>query len=291
MRAITVDPAFHSGKKWVFPAMWNLIETVKSSFGCEIIASQADYDRMKKDLEWVFVNQPGWSAPKISFDKSQKHKLAMILSDPHDKVNWLPQYVIDNDVNYLLCVYWEACLKFLPTISREKFIFFPWSIPDELCPIQVRQPEINNKLMIFGSMDHQAYAMRRWCCNFPFVEKHDRSLQYIHKIPYSEYMSWLGRFGAIVCAGSREYPFVFPKTYEVAAAGSLVFVQDVKDLQLLGFDESNCVKFNEGNFESLAKKYISNPSGFDEIRKNGQKLIRSRHLVSHRIRQIGDLLS
>jgi hypothetical protein len=290
MRAITINPDFHNGKKWVFPAMWNLIERIKNDLGCVFISCQEDYDKIANDLEWVFVNQPGWSAPWIKFDPKKDHKISMIISDPHDKTDWLPKYVEENGVDHLLCMYWQASLKYLPTIPRDKFVFFPWSIPEEYCLPGIMEPMVKDRLMIFGSMDHPAYALRRWCCGKPFVEKHNRSLNDIGNIPYSEYMKWLGRFGAIVCAGSWEYQFIFPKTYEAAAAGALVFLHEVSDLPLCGFNVTNCVPFREENFDSLAKSYIASPNRFDEVRMRGQELIRSRHLVKNRISKLNVLI-
>lgn len=291
MNAITVDPRFHNSKKWVFPAMWNLIESIKEAFNCVTIASQLEYEAVADELDWVFVNQPGWSAPWIKFDKARKHKLSMIISDPHDKVDWLPQYVQDNGVDHLLCMYWQASLKFLPTIPRDKFVFFPWSIPDGYCVDTPRKPEATDKLMIFGSMDHPAYALRRWCCDAPFVEKHNRSLQDIHRIPYTDYMKWLGKFGAIVCAGSWDYQFIFPKSYETASAGALLFIQEVSDLPLCGFNHTNCVPFREENFATLAQAYLTSPASFDDIRSKGLELVRSRHLISHRISKLRSLIA
>jgi len=289
MRALVVDPDFHKNRKWVAPGFGYLVEEIIKTFECKIIACQKDYDKICDDLEWVFITQPGWSAPWIKFHRNKKHKLAMMTSDPHDKTAWLPQYVSDNGVDYLLCPYWEASLKFLPTILRKKFVFFPWAIPDELCAESVKTPSVKDKLMIFGSMAHDAYALRRWCCKFSFVEKYQRSLEDVGKIPYTDYMKWLGKFGAIVCAGSWEYPFVFPKFYESASSGSLLFAQEVSDLPLAGFNHTNCVKFREGNFVELAAKYLKNPSAFDNVRRNGLKLIKSKHLLSHRLQKLEEL--
>jgi len=214
----------------------------------------------------------------------------MIISDPHDKTEWLPQYVIDNGIDHLLCMYWQASLKYLPTIPRDKFVFFPWSIPEEYAFQAISNPIVKDKLMIFGSMDHPAYELRRWCCTKDFVEKYNRSLQDVNKIPYSEYMAWLGQFGAIVCAGSWDYQFVFPKTYEAAIAGAVVFLHEVSDLPLCGFNHTNCVPFREENFDSLAKSYIDSPESFDDIRANGRKLVREKHLIKHRIEKLKYLI-
>jgi hypothetical protein len=290
MRAVVVNKEFHYGKKWVVPSTGYLIDGLVNKLGCCIVSSQEEYDKIAGDLDWVIATQPGWSAPWIKYKKGMKHKVAMLVSDPHDKVTWLPSYVTENEIDYLLCFMWEATLKFLPTIDKNKIIFFPWTIPDELCVDKIKNPVINDKLMIFGSMNHDAYKLRRWCCNFPFVKKYNKSLKNIGDSTYTEYFEWLGSFGATVCAGSWEYPFVFPKFYEVAASGGLLFGQDVADMQLVGFNSSNCVLFKEDNFEQLAIDYLSGPERYDEIRKNGLKLIQEKHLVSHRLKEIEELM-
>jgi len=75
----------------------------------------------------------------------------------------------------------------------------------------------------------------------------------------------------------------------VKGSGALLIGQDCPDLASLGFNDSNSVIFTEETFETKARDCLKNPEKYLEIRKNGQELIRQRHLVSHRIDKLREL--
>jgi hypothetical protein len=88
---------------------------------------------------------------------------------------------------------------------------------------------------------------------------------------------------------SLTYGFAVCKYFEIPFTGSLLLCDTTHDdLSQLGFiDGVNCLIYNSVEEIDEKVKYIfDNPHVIDEIRENGYYLIRERHLVSIRCREI-----
>lgn len=74
------------------------------------------------------------------------------------------------------------------------------------------------------------------------------------------------------------------------ASGCLLFAQRCKDLERLGFNDKNCVIFDRKNFKQKVDWWLRNPAASMKIRRAGLELIRDRHALSVRMRQVSELL-
>ena len=282
---LIINWRFHKNNKWVSALTPNLINEIIKTFNPLIISSKLKYLIYKSKLEYIISLEPGWAAPIIKFDKSKKHKIFVFISDPHKKKDWLINYVTLNNIDYILSYYYHPFFFHFPDFPKEKVIHFPWAIPDELINNEVISVR-NNKVIIFGGKNNEAYDIRNWCRSQSGIISFNNSGVENKTFTNIEYFKWLRKYDAIVAAGSSDPKFdlVTPKYFEIASSGSLLFAQYCRDLELLGFNNTNCVIFNKDNFNTLVSKYKSNPEGYIELRKNGINLIRSNHTISERIK-------
>ncbi len=292
MLGIIVDKNFHESRKWVVFSTYDLIEGLRTSTPSIIISNQEEYNRVKEQLTACFSTFPSWSVPKIKHDTSLNYIKGISLSDPHhkDPHNWFPNYIEDNEFDFIFPYYYHPTLYHYPHF-KDKIIHTTWAIPDRFLGKEVKFHN-NSFIQIFGSVNSDAYTTRKWCHQFPFVEVDANSGCENPSLSEDEYYSWLGNFDAIIGAGSlsNKYQLVTPKYYEIANSGALLFAQKCKDLELNGFNKTNCVIFDEDDFLDKANLYLKNKEDYLEIRKRGQELIKKRHTISKRVKQILDAL-
>jgi hypothetical protein len=292
MLALVVDRDFHEQRRWVVFQTYHLLEALRKKLNGVFISSQGEYDEHKEEISSVYACFPGWGAPKIRYDNSIPHTKGIILSDPHGKAqkDWLADYVQDEEFDYLFGYYYYPSLYHFPHF-RNKLLHFPWAIPDHYL---IPEPKLhnNNFITIHGAVSHDAYECRRWCREFPFVRANNNSGCENSVFSEAEYFKWLEQFDAVIAAGStaNEYQLVTPKYFEIMSSGALLFAQNCKDLEMLGFNEKSCVPFTKKDFKIKAEKYLSNPELYLEIRKEGQNIIKNRHLISHRVRDFSKAL-
>jgi|GEM_PF-676314 len=292
MLGIIVDKEFHRQRKWVVYSTYNLIEGLSKAYDSVFISNQQEYDSVKDKLTACYCTFPSWSSPFISHDTSLSYKKGLVFSDPHyeEGQKWVPSYVHDNEFDFILAYYYYPTLYHYPHL-KDKVVHTTWCIPDEFAT-PIARPRGQDFIQIFGAVTHEAYTCRRWCHDFPFVRVDANSGVENPSLGEGDYYSWLGNFDAIITAGSlhNKYQLVTPKYYEVANSGALLFAQYCRDLSLNGFDESNCLIFNQDDFAQKAKEYLAEPSKYFSRRLKAQELIRSRHLVSTRVKEIGNTL-
>jgi len=290
--ALVANWNFHKKDKWVSIFAPYFVEAFIKEFNPIIIRSQLEYMVFKNKLKYIVVMEPGWAAPKINYDKKLKHTICVFVSDPHNKKSWFQDYIIKNDITYVLSQYYSPFFYHFPTFPKKKFIYFPWAVPDQLAP--KNNISLNGSdIMIFGGKASNAYDVRNWCREQKNIVSFENSGVENKKLSNKEFFGWLSTFDAIVAAGSSHpmYDLVTPKYFEIASVGALVIGQKCKDLELLGFNETNMLIFEKDEFNPKIEKYLKNPEVYLEKRKNGKKIILEEHLVSHRINFIKNLFN
>lgn len=290
--ALVINWNFHKKDKWVSIFAPYFVEAFIKEFNPLIISSQLEYMLLKNKIKYIVAMEPGWAAPKIKYDKKRKHIIGVFASDPHNKIDWFQKYIEDNDITYIFSQYYSPFFYHFSTFPKDKFIHFPWAVPDELVP--KNRVDLNNSdIMIFGGKNSDAYDIRNWCRDQKDVVSFDNSGVENKQLSDVAYFNWLSTFDAIVAAGSSNpiYDLVTPKYFEIASVGALVIGQDCKDLKILGFDETNMLIFNKENFNLKIQNYLKNPNDYLKIRNNGKKLILEKHLISHRIFYIKNLFN
>lgn len=282
--ALVINWNFHKKNKWVSITMPYFVNSFIKEFNPIIISSQLEYALFKNKIKYIVSMEPGWAAPKIRYDKKRKHIIGMFVSDPHNKIDWFQDYIVNNKITYVFSQYYSPFFYHFPSFPKEKFIHFPWAVPDELVPtgdINLHKSDI----MIFGGKASNAYDVRNWCREQSHIVSFENSGVENKKLSNKGYFEWISTFDAIIAAGSSDpmYDLVTPKYFEIASVGALVIGQNCKDLEILGFNETNMLIFNKDNFNIKIKQYLKNKEDYFEIRNNGKNLILKRHLVSHRI--------
>lgn len=291
---LAINWNFHRNNNWVCAQSSYLVEEIVKEFDPIIITSQLSYEFYKSRVDKIISLEPGWAAPTISYDLKQSHTIAVFVSDPHSKTDWFDGYVDENDINYVLSYYYHPFLQHFPNFDKERLIHMPWAMPDDFIS-GTDEITFNDQthLNIFGATKGEAYKLRNWCRGFDFVKSHENSGVENKVMSDAEYFKWTQNFDAIIAAGSlsKKYQLVTPKYFEIAGAGSLLFAQYCEDLDLLGFDKSNCIIFDKSNFQGKAKDYLENPQDYLQIRKNGVKLIQNKHKISDRIKELKELFN
>lgn len=288
---LIIDWAFHRRGGWVSVFAPHLVEAFLTSFRPRIISSQEEYDRHKSTVRWILSMEPGWAAPRIKYDRALRQTVAVMASDPHNKCDWFQEYVLENDIRYVLSQYRRPFFYHFPGFPPERFVHFPWAVPDAFLhrsPLQVRSGQV----AIFGARAGDAYDVRNLCREHPRVSCFEYSGVENKAMSDRGYFDWLQRFDAIVAAGSSNpiYDLVTPKYFEIAAAGALLIGQRCGDLGALGFNDDNAMLFDKEEFPEKVEAYHRNPQAWLPTRERGRELIACRHLVSHRIGLLRELL-
>ena len=287
---LVVDWKFHRRDGWVSIFAPNLVEAILKEFDPYIISSQRDYELCKKRVKYIVSMEPGWAAPKIIYDHRVDHVVAVMASDPHNKKEWLGEYVSANGIDYVLSQYRSPFFYHFPDFPPEKFVHFPWAVPDRFLStheITCRKGD----LAIFGAAAGDAYDVRNWCRQHPLVKDYRYSGVENKDLSNVRFFKWLQTLDAVVAAGSSQpvYNLVTPKYFEIAASSALLVGQECADLPSLGFNEGNMLIFTKDNFAELAEDYTRNPERYLPVREMGRQLIAGRHLVSHRLKQLKEL--
>ncbi|RMG44543.1 MAG: glycosyltransferase, partial [Acidobacteria bacterium] len=283
---------FHEQGRWVSALTPRLIDELCRRHEVCWIGDQRTYEAVLGDLDALFSCEPGWAAPKLDFSRTPalRAKLAEIpsyitFSDPHDN-RWRERYFLRSGLGFVLGYYYEPTLRHFRRLPPERLVHFPWAVPDEWIgrePIVFRGQE---RIACFGASRHEAYTVRNWCRTFPFVDSRANSGVENKVMTDEEYAAWLATLDAAIAAGSDDprYQLTTPKYFEIAAAGALLFAQWTPDLARLGFEHGvNCLVFDRGSFEVLAREYLARPEEFLPLREAGRELIRRRHSLSVRL--------
>lgn len=287
---LVIDWRFHKKNKWVCALTPYLLNAIIDEFNPIIISSQFDYWRHKKRLKYIVSVEPGWSAPRVKYDTTISCKKAVFYSDPHYQPVQRRKYFDDNGFDYVFSYYQSPFFHHFDNFPKDKFVHMPWAIPDEFisqCAIEV----LNTDIAIFGGKGSDAYDVRNWCREQPWVKNFQFSGVENKQLSDEGFFKWLAGFDAIIAAGSSnpKYDLVTPKYFEIASSGALLFAQYCKDLEVLGFNESNCLIFTKETFNDKVLEYKANPGRYLDLREKGRQLIRDYHKVSDRINKIKEL--
>lgn len=296
---LVLDREFHESNRWVSATTPYFVNSILQQFECSTISSQAEYEAVLPGVDVILSMEPGWAAPVLDFNRTKaikdefnKKSSFILFSDPH-KDKWREDYFINNNIDYILAFYDAPTKYHFKKISHERILHFPWFVPDHWithCKIDCRG---QNNIAIFGAQHHDAYSVRNWCRNFPFVENNPFSGVENKVLSGEEYILKLQSYDAAIAAGSEasEYRLTMPKYFEIPAAGALLFAQRTDDLEKLGFrHKENCLFFTQDNFEQIAEEYLNNPEGYLQIRSAGRELIRKRHSLSVRMRDLSECI-
>lgn len=269
----------------------NLIRGIIHRFDCEILTNQRDYNEFHDKVDALLSLEPEFAAPVIRWRRGiwrrkRKKTLSYVLcSDPH-LLQWREDYFLKNDISYMLALYYGPTRYHFKKIPGERIVHFPWCIPDPLIhngPIVCRNQD---RISCFGGSGSEAYELRNWCKEFPFVHATSNSGVENKQFTDDGYFAWLRGYDAAIAAGSEapQYKLTTPKFFEIPASGALLFAQETDDLERLSFrHRENCLIFNKNNFESLAREYLSHPDRYLDIRNAGRDMIREKHSLSARL--------
>lgn len=280
-----LDTEHHKKNKWVSAGTHFLVEEIIKEFKPVIINSQEKYEQNKHKIDKIFSLEPGWGAPKINYSDAKNKTIGILVSDPHNKKDWLEKYVDDNNINYVFSYYKSPFFRHFPSFNKNKFVHFPWFIPNQkINQIKIDKPQ--GKVSIFGGKNSDAYDFRNWCRRQKHVTNYENSGVENKKMSDDEYYLWLRTQECIIAAGSSKskYGLVTPKYFEIPSAGALLMCQFCQDLKELGFNSNNCIFFkNRIDFKQKIKKYIKNPEEYIEKRLLGFELIKNKHTLKNRI--------
>ena len=288
--ALVIDWQFHKKRKWVSIFTPYLVDAFIDVFEPLIISSQLEYEVFKKKIKFVLSMEPGWAAPKLSYDVSLKQTICVMASDPHNKTHWFQDYVIKNDISYVLSQYYSPFFYHFPYFPVERFVHFPWAVPDQF--ISNREVAArDDRVVVFGAQHGKAYDVRNWCREQEGVASYENSGVENRMFSDQEYFSWLEGFDALVAAGSSDPRFnlVTPKYFEIPASGALLVGQQCSDLERLGFNDNNALLFMPEDFIDKHDLYRNSNEKFLQVRRNGLDLIKQRHLLSNRLKHIENL--
>ncbi len=289
---LVIDWRFHKRRGWVSIFAPFLVEAFIKRYDPVLLTSQLDYHLHKKKLRFILAMEPGWAAPKLRYDRNQRHTICVMASDPHNKTDWFQEYVFANNITYVLSQYYSPFFYHFPSFPPERFIHFPWAVPDQFLTPPPPSCRSNN-VVLFGGRQSDAYDVRNWCRQQPGVTVYPYSGVENKALSDEGFFQWLARFDAVIAAGSSlpQYDLVTPKYFEIPAAGALLIGQRCTDLSRLGFNDRNALLFSQSDFTAKLTAYRQHPEHFQEMRRRGHALIKERHLISHRLTLLAELIA
>jgi hypothetical protein len=287
---LVLDLDFHRINRWVSTFGRYLADAIIREFAPVIISSQHDYDLHKRRLRHIVSFEPGWAAPRIRYDRRVDCLKVVIYSDPHHEPGVRMRYFEENRFDYVLSLYKRPFFFHFAKFPEDKFVHFPWAVPDHLVSTQQIVAR-SNDVAIFGAKKGNAYDVRNWCRTQDGITDYDLSGVENKKLSDENFFRWLREHDAIVAAGSSNAAFdlVTPKYFEIPSAGALLIGQFCGDLEDLGFNDTNALIFTRDGFVEQVRRYREDHRRFVEVRQRGRELIRARHGISNRIRTIRDV--
>ncbi|WP_123620076.1 glycosyltransferase [Halorubrum sp. CSM-61] len=291
---LVLNWGLHKRDHWT--AAWYpfFVKRFVERFDAQIVTSQRSYDRKSDNLEYLFAfgsrNKKG---PTLKYDTDLDQTVLLFVSDPHNRSEFLEHYIKDNEIDRVVSPYYYPVLHHLPGLEEERLEHFPWPVPEKFVvdptDIEYRDDDV---LRVSGAGGSEAYELRDWVREQPMVDGYQNSGTQNKVMSNEEYYEWLRNFDCQVAAGSLKdnWQYVVPKYYEIAAGGSLLFAQYCRDLERVGFDESNSVIFHSrDDFTQKAKAYLDDPDSYLDRRRRGAELVAERHTISDRLDQIETL--
>jgi spore maturation protein CgeB len=296
--ALAINWGCHELNHWPVAEYKFFIEKFIDRYDPLIVPNQKTYDKFGNLANIIVTIEPSsYMSPELDYENSREQEILLITGHPHPKGESFERYISKNDIDYILSRYYDPMKMHFPDIPEEKIVHYPWAVPKEHI---IDRDEISmknqEKIAIFGKKsDHPMYEARNRLRGSQFVSN-VRSIKSSKNdskpLTDEEYYRWIREFDAAIAAGSfqPEYQYTLAKYFEIPAAGSLLFAQYCSDLGRLGFDEKNCVIFEDfDDFEGKADTYLENPGEYMERRKRGVELIRDRHTIEDRIDRISSL--
>lgn len=283
---------FQKNNKWQVAGQYYFYRDYINEFKPIIVSSIVGKILFFRKNKIYFSAEPKYAAPPLGFPVDSMNMV--FISDPWSKPDWLPNYYLSKNINFIFTPYRKMFLNTpgLEMINSTKVISFPWSVPDEF--ISRGLSVHNNSINIFGALKNSDfYNLRVALSNHPLVSKSFNFGGSENKAySLNEYYSWLGGFSCCIAVVSDDDYYSFPvaKYFEIPAAGVLLFCYKNNELEELGFKhKENCIIFDSfESFEVEARNYIDNYLDYSEIRLNGIKHISDKHSVSQRIKFIKD---
>jgi hypothetical protein len=105
-----------------------------------------------------------------------------------------------------------------------------------------------------------------------------------------QYAKTLNKYFCCV-ATSSIYDCVVSKYVEIPAAGSLLLANYTPDLDKLGFvDDKNYINITKENFFSKLDDILKNPEKYEQIRRNGRKLVLKNFSDLNRFKQFKNII-
>jgi len=291
---LVLNWGLHKRGQWTVAEYPYFVEQFIDRFDPVIITSQNEYDQRCESLDYIFAfgsrNNKG---PTLSYCQGCNHTVVLFASDPHNKSEWLQQYIVSNDIDYTVSPCYHSFLYHLPDFDEDRLVHFPWAVPAKFVmePDEIEYRGAKN-IHLFGATGDDIYEFRDWIRTHRFVKEYTTSGHQNKVFNSEDFYLWLRNFDALVAAGSlsEQWQYVFAKYYEIPAAGALLFAQDCEDLREVGFTEDNAVIFSsKGEFRSKAEDYLEHPRDYLDRRRNGANLISSQHTIEDRIDSIESL--
>jgi len=293
---LVIDPEFAMLGKSVCALTPQLTRALCRAFNTRILYDQRQYDRLCRQVDFILSFEPRWAAPVLKWRRAGLLRRLpscpcyVIMSDPHIE-QWREPYFLRNGLDAILALYDRPTRRHFTRVPAERIVHFPWAIPDEWIGDAPIVYQGQREITIFGAARGPAYDLRNWCREQPGVTSFTNSGVENKVMGDYEFFTWLRGFDAVIAAGSENptYRLTTPKYFETAAAGSLLFAQQTDDLAHLGFvDGENCIIFTQETFTERAREYLADPSHPRrlEIRRAGRELIRARHTIGCRLRDL-----
>lgn len=293
---LVIDPEFVLLGKSVCSLTPPLVKALCRAFDTRVLYDQRQFDRLCRQVDFIVSFEPRWAAPVLKwrragmFLRPTSCPCYVIMSDPH-REQWRIAYFLRERLDYILALYDAPTRRHFTRIPAERIVHFPWAIPDEWIgnePIDYRG---QREVAIFGAARGPAYTLRNWCREQPGVKSYTNSGVENKVMDDREFFTWLAGFDAVIAAGSEDpaYRLTTPKYFETLAAGSLLFAQQTDDLEQLGFvNGENCIVFTRDTFTERLREYLVDPANprWLEIRRTGRELIRARHTIDYRLRDL-----
>lgn len=245
------------------------------------------------DLEVIFYYPHNkWDINFTEKLSKSNYRKIIYIDDMHSKNPKKVKFSLCNSFDKIFCSYAYKVPILRKDIDISKVIAFPHYMCDHLT-----LDPINNNIKKKTGILLSGFGPKEVWRNLDYTVRHELYCKYKTQLKFLDvaenirgsafYSVINSSLAAISTPGNIGY--IVAKYFEIPSSNTLLLAYDEnikKDLEDLGFiDNENYISFNMDNIQDKIN-FINNRNNIDRIReitKNGYNLIKSKHLLTHRV--------
>ncbi|MEQ8175552.1 MAG: glycosyltransferase [Syntrophomonadaceae bacterium] len=255
---------------------------------------------LKLQPDFIFINEYGELAPKVTGLSSLSIPYGVLLHDLHHRIDLRKESLRRDNVQHIFSISRDKFFEWYPEFA-EQFHWLPHPVNTDIFKDYQLAKDINYLIMGVVSVKglySLRYKMLMAMQNKPGFVFHEHpgyrrfTAEEKSRLFFGErYAREINRAKMFLTCGSK-YNYSLSKYYEVLACNTLLLAPATQELYDLGFvPEENFVAVTESNFEEKAEYYLQHEEERLAIARQGYEMVRARHSAVQRAKEMVDIIT